>query len=80
MKSNTEYDKESCFGEGFWNSMSISYMMYTNSPVQDLIQRLVGVFIALDSLHEVLHRLFGVAVCVVGATQLHLLQNQKRAG
>lgn len=47
------------------------------SPVQGFIQGLVGVFVALDSLHEVFYRFFCVAVCVVGTTQLHLLQTQK---
>lgn len=47
------------------------------SPVQHLVQRLVGVLVALDSLHEVFYRFFCVAVCVVGATQLDLLQHHK---
>lgn len=45
-------------------------------PVQNLVQRLVGVFVALDPLHEILHRLLGVAVGVVGTPQLHLLKQK----
>lgn len=45
-----------------------------SSPVQNLIQRLVGGFVTLDSLHEVLNGLLCVAVYVVRAAQLYLLQ------
>lgn len=47
-------------------------------PVQDLVQRLVGRLVALDPLHEVFDGLLRVAVDVVGAAQLHLLQKEKR--
>lgn len=46
------------------------------SPVQNFIQCLVGVFIALDPLHEVLNCLFWITVGVVGAAQLHLLNRE----
>lgn len=45
-------------------------------PVQNFIQGLVGVLIALYPLHEVHHRLLHVAVGVVRAPQLHLLRAQ----
>lgn len=46
-------------------------------PVQNLVQRLVGRLVTLDSLHEVLDGLLRVAVDVVGAAQLHLLQEKR---
>lgn len=43
------------------------------SLVQVFIQRLVGVFIALNALHEVLGGLVAVPVDIVRTAQLHLL-------
>lgn len=43
------------------------------SLVQVFIQRLIGVFIALNALHEVLGGLVAVPVDIVRTAQLHLL-------
>lgn len=51
-----------------------SKLFCVSSPVQNLIQRLVGGLVTLDSLHEVLNSLLCVAVYVVRAAQLYLLQ------
>lgn len=45
-------------------------------PVQNLVQRLIGRLVTLDPLHEVFNGLLCVAVDVVGAAQLHLLQEK----
>lgn len=61
------------------NPLFITVKCVFSSPVQDFVQRLVGVFIALDPLHEVFHGLLRVAVGVVGAPQLHLLNRETAA-
>lgn len=45
-------------------------------PVQNLIQGLVGILVALDPHHKILHGLLRLAVGVVRTTQLHLLFKQ----
>lgn len=50
------------------------------SPVQNLVQGLIGVLITLDPLLEVLHSLLCVAVGVVRAAQLHLLSRERYRG
>lgn len=51
-----------------------------SSPVQNLVQRLVGRLVALDPLHEVLDGILGVAVDVVWAVQLNLLRGEEQTG
>lgn len=51
-----------------------------SSPVQDLVQRLIGRLVTLDPLHEVLNGLLCVAVEVVWTVQLHLLQKVETEG
>lgn len=48
-----------------------------SSPVQNLVQRLVRGLVTLDPLHEVLNGLLCIAVYVVWAAQLNLLQREE---
>lgn len=57
----------------FWCAPFKRVSFHSHSPVQDLIQGFVRVFITFDPLHEIFHRLLCVAIRVVGAAQLHLL-------
>ena len=56
---------------------SSSFTAASSSPVQNFIEGLVGVFVTLDSLHEIFHGFFCVTVGVVGAAKLHLLQQRE---
>lgn len=53
-------------------------MLLNNVPVQDFIQRLIGIFITLNPLHEIFYCFLCVTVGVVWASQLHLLNTIKQ--
>ena len=57
-----------------WNPLCC---VCVSSPVLNLVQRLVGRLVTFDPLHEILDCLLCVAVNVVWASQLHLLQERK---
>lgn len=63
-----------------WRLLRLLRVGCVSSPVQSLVQSLVGWLVTLDSLHEVFNGLLCVAVYVVRTAQLHLLQGEETQG